>query len=169
MIPRSALLLFTLLSLLPLRTHAADLQIRAAEVVGYGICEVGWSRREFGFTRLAPPGDIVKGVHFVEFTHEIPAEIGVSFGIEYVINSQPRGTPLDVTTVIRFPEEGMQQPGGRLYKESREHHKVKLGEKEFYGYRFDHEWEIVPGQWVIEVWHRDARLIRKRFSVMASD
>lgn len=166
MIHRLALLLLVW----PPFAHASTgLQVRAAEIVGYGICEIGTSHRDVGFTRLAPPGDIVQGVRFVEFTHEIPAELGTSFGLEYVVNSTPRGAEMDVTTVIRFPEEGMQQPGGRLYKESREHHKIELGKEQFYGYRFDENWELVPGEWVFEVWHNDARLIRKAFTIVTSN
>jgi len=32
----------------------------------------------------------------------------------------------------------------------------------------DEPWEVVPGEWVFEIWYKDARLIRKTFSVVES-
>lgn len=145
---------------------ATDIQIRAAEIVGYGIFEASSSTRQKGFTRDSPAADGVRGVHFVDFTNDIPPELGTGFGFQYVINSVPRGAVMNVTNIIRFPGEGLQAPGGRTYTVSREDRQVRIGERDFYGYAFDEEWEIIPGDWVFEVWHDDARIIRKTFTVL---
>jgi len=91
--------------------------------------------------------------------------IGASRHKHYVINSRPQGKPIRVTSVIKFPEAGLQRPGGRLYTESRDTHEVLIGRKALHGYGFDEEWEIVPGIWIFELWYRDARLIKKTFKV----
>jgi hypothetical protein len=159
--------LFMLIVLCTPASRAADVRIRAAEVVAYGLFEAHKNR---GFTSRfrpnAPAADSVSNVKFVEFTHDIPPVLGAQFGFQYIINSMPKGGRMNVEQVIRFPRNGLQQPGGRLYKESRETLTVKIGEPNFYGYGFDEAWEIVPGQWVFEVWHKDARLVRKAFNVL---
>ncbi len=158
-----------LLLMLPLSaTPQTDLQIRAAEIVGWGVFEAKNSSRNKGFRRNAPPADTVKGVRFLEFTNEIPPQLGTGFGFQYVINSSPRGGRIEVKNVIRFPGEGLKAPGGRVYKESSENRRITIGQRDFYGYAFDEPWEIVPGEWVFEVWHGEARLIRKTFTVLDS-
>ena len=87
------------------------------------------------------------------------------FGVEYMVNTNKKGRPLDIVAVITFPEPGLVQPNGRTYKESRQKEKIKIGEPAFYGYGFDEEWEKVPGEWVFEIFHKKARLVKQRFHV----
>lgn len=158
-----------LLGLAHTATAETDIQIRAAEVIGYGIFEARSTSRSAGFRSTAPAADAVKGVRFVEFTNDIPAKLGTGFGLQYVINSSPKGARLNVTNVIRFPGDGLEAPGGRRYEVSEEERTITLGERDFYGYAFDEEWEIIPGEWVFEVWYKNARLIRKTFTVVAAE
>lgn len=149
--------------------QAADLQVRAAEIVGYGIFDTSSSSSGRGFTAASIAQDNVKGVQFIEYTTDIPAKLGVNFGIQYVINSRPRGKPIKVTSIVKFPEGGLQRPRGRLYAESRDTHEVTIGGKALHGYGFDEEWELVPGIWIFELWYRDVRLIKKTFNVYVPD
>lgn len=149
--------------------HASDLQVRAAEIVGYGIFDTSSSMPGRGFTASSIAQDNVKGIRFIDYTTDIPARLGVNFGIQYVINSSPRGRPISLTSVIKFPAGGLQRPRGRLYAESRDTHEVTIGSKALHGYGFDEEWELVPGTWIFELWYRDARLIKKTFNVYVPD
>ncbi|XOV88561.1 MAG: DUF3859 domain-containing protein [Pseudomonadota bacterium] len=164
-----ALVLLCLPLILSPALGASDLQIRAAEITGYGIFEAASSQRQTGFSARAPAADAVKGVRFVEFTNTIPAALGTNFGFQYIINSSPRGAEMNVTNIIRFPGEGLKRPGGRSWTESRENRKIRIGHRDFYGYAFDEPWEMVPGEWVFEVWHNNARLIRKTFTVVPTE
>lgn len=159
--------LFMLIALCAPGLRAADVKIRAAEVVAYGLFE---ATRDHRFTSRfrpnAPAADSVSNVRFVEFTNDVPPALGTQFGFQYIINSMPKGGRMNVEQIIRFPGNGLLQPGGRVYRESREKLTVKIGEPNFYGYGFDEAWEIVPGQWIFEVWHKDARLVRKAFNVL---
>jgi len=160
---------FVFLFFLSTISQATDLVVRAADVVGYGIFETSSITRGENFTSSSIAKDNVKGVRFVEYTNNIPAHIGLNFGFQYVINSQPQGKKILVTSVIKFPEAGLQRPKGRLYKESRDTHEVTIGHKSLHGYGFDEDWEMVPGTWVFELWYKDARLIKKTFNVSLSD
>jgi len=148
---------------------ASDLRVRAAEIVGYGIFDTSSSTSGSGFTKSSIAKDNVKGVRFVEYTTDIPAKPGLNFGIQYVINSRPQGKPIRVTSVVKFPEGGLQRPKGRLYTESRDTHEVLIGRKALHGYGFDEEWELIPGTWIFELWYRDVRLIKKTFNVYMPD
>lgn len=148
---------------------ATDLVVRAAEIVGFGIFDASTTVARHGYTASTMAKDDVRGIRFLEYTTDIPAELGVNFGFQYVINSSPRGKPIRVTSVIKFPEGGVKRPGGRLYTESRDTHDVIIGKKALHGYGFDEEWEMVPGTWIFELWHREARLIKKTFTIYTPD
>ncbi len=88
------------------------------------------------------------------------------FGIEYKINTKPRGRPIQITTVIRFPDPGLTDPKGHTYLQSEDTNIVEIGHPQLHGYGFDEDWELVPGEWVFEVWHKKAKLISKKFTVV---
>ena len=142
-----------------------DTLITAAQVTAYGIFTSTSQGRRKGYSDNAPPADGVDNIRFIEITNQIPAVDGLQFGMQYLVNTDRKGKPLNVTAVIKFPEPGLIQPGGRTYKESRETQKIVIGEETHYGYGFDEAWEKVPGEWVFEIWYKKARLIRQRFVV----
>lgn len=156
------------LALVAVPTEAEEnIQIRAAEITAYGIFDSRMIERRAKLrTSRSVGGDAVGSVRFVDFTDEIPGELGTNFGIQYVINSRPRGQKVDVEYVIRFPGEGLEMPGGRVYKESRDRAQARLGYRILHGYAFDEEWEIIPGDWTFEVWYNNARLVRKTLTVL---
>ncbi len=160
-----------LLLWLSVPTYAADtdLQIQAAQIVGYGIFKTASQTNYRGFTRNAVAADSVRGVQFTDFTNEIPGVLGTNFGFEYVLNTSPRGKKMRVRSIIKFPEPGLKTPRGKVYKESVETKEVVIGPRNLHGYGFDEEWEIVPGEWVFEVWYKNARIIRKTFTVVAAE
>mgnify|MGYP001182988275 FL=1 len=158
--------IIALLALMPVLAEDEGVFISAAIIVGYGIFTAENQVRQKGFTDESPASDAVDGIRFIDITNKIPSEPKLGFGIEYLVNSKPVGRPISVTCVIKFPEPGLVQPHGRVYKESREKLTVKVGEPTFYGYAFDEPWEMVPGTWTFEVWHKKARLVRKKFTVL---
>ncbi len=161
------LLIPVLLSLTCLQAGAETTTlVRAVEIVGYGIYTAREKVRVQPSTADAPGADGVKGVTFTEYTTEIPAVLGTSFGIQYLINSSPKGGGMKVTCVILFPDAGLVDPRGRIYKKSTETITSRIGRKSLYGYGFDEPWELVPGEWVFQIWHKGARLAQKKFTVL---
>ncbi|HIG43514.1 MAG: DUF3859 domain-containing protein [bacterium] len=156
-----------LTALLPLVVQGQEFVINAAEVVGFGIFQSSKLTRRKGFSDHSPAADSVENVQFLNITSKIPATLGLDFGLEYVINTRPRGRPIEVTTIIKFPEPGLVRPNGKIYLESRETYKTVVGEPALHGYGFDESWEMVTGEWVFEVWHKKARLVSKRFTVVS--
>lgn len=164
---KTGITMLTLFSLLlGMEGHAQDIQVQAAEILGYGVFESVNARRTRGYRAHAPGADSIDGLRFTNITHDIPGELGTEFGLQYVINSSPKGSTIQVTKVIRFPGNGLTQPGGRTYTVSREQRAIRIGEPDIYGFGFDEAWEIVPGPWIFEIWHNDARIIRKSFNVV---
>ncbi len=146
-----------------------ELHISVAEIHGYGIFEASSSRRYSGSSRKTLAIDTVSGIRFINKTTEIPGRAGTNFGFQYSLNSTPRGQKVAIKSIIRFPEPGLQHPNGRVYQKSVENKYIRFGEPSLHGYGFDESWEIVPGEWSFEIWHGEARLIRKTFHVVLED
>ena len=159
-------IVFLLLATAVQFTLAAEVVVRAVELTAFGIFTDYGKQFERGYNSSGPATDSLEYVRFVDFTHQIPGEIGTSFGIQYVIHSSPKGQPLKVTGVIIYPGEGLITPQGDVYKQSEESMVVKIGEKSFYGFGFDHSWEIIPGDWTFQIKRGDAILAQKTLTVL---
>lgn len=145
---------------------AEDTFINAAETLAYGtFSSSGVKHFAVAATDDAPPVDSVSKYRFESFTNRIPMVLGTEFGLEYQINTKPKGQPISITTIIRFPEPGLKEPGGKRYSTSTERRRASIGEPQLHGYGFDESWELVPGEWVFEVWHKKAKLVSKTFTV----
>lgn len=143
--------------------------VNVAEIHGYGIFEARRTHSHSAFSKKTVASDIVSGIHFTAATTRIPARLGVNFGFQYSINSTPNGQKLPIRSIIHFPKAGLQQPDGKHYRESVERKQVVLGQPDLHGYGFDETWEMVTGEWVFEIWHKDTRLIRKTFTVFTEE
>jgi hypothetical protein len=145
--------------------HAADLFVNAVEVLGYGIIEAHTSQPAMARSRESILVDGVEHIRFVKQTSEIPAQLGTEFGVQYRVNTTPKGSLLKIHTVVVFPEGGLTDDKGRVYEKSTESFNITIGEKSFYGFGFDEPWEMVPGKWVIQIWHKQSRLMERSFNV----
>lgn len=158
------LLLILLLSIAPL--VRGDVVIRAAELTAFGVFEEYGKRFDRGYSTTGPGTDSLRYVRFVDYNDKIPGELGISFGIQYVIHSSPPGKPFRVTGVITYPGNGLVTPTGTVYKDSEEDMEIRLGEKNFYGFGFDKPWEIIPGEWLFQIKHKETVLAQKTLIVL---
>jgi hypothetical protein len=143
-----------------------DVVVRAVEITAFGVFQEYGKQFERGYSASGPGTYSLEYVRFIDFKREIPGELGINFGIQYIIHSTPKGKPFKVTGVITYPEPGLASPDGELYKNSQEDMIVNLGEKNFYGFGFDKPWEIIPGEWKFQIKHNDAVLAQKTLVVL---
>ena len=80
-----------------------DYVISAAEMTGYGVFQSNFNQRHRESTSNSPPLDLVTSVRFESITRQIPMQVGINFGFEYLINTTPIGAKIEVRSVIRFP------------------------------------------------------------------
>lgn len=93
---------------------------------------------------------IVTKTRFLEETTRIPAVLGTRFGFRYVVNGIPKKEKVCIKVRKIYP--GLKDPrnDNLLYSHEyiREH---EIGEIYGTGYGFDHDWELVPGEWVFQL------------------
>ena len=148
--------------------HAnADVVVRAAEITAFGVFEERGKAFKLGYSATEPGTDTVDDVRFVGWNRQIPGEVGVSFGIQYIVHSRPKGSRIKIIARIEFPEGGLVTPQGYVYQSSEEIQYIKLGEENFYGFGFDETWEIVPGDWKFQIKYKNAIIAQKTLTVVA--
>jgi len=98
-------------------------------------------------------------------TTNVPARIGTRFGFRYTIHGTPSNAPIALTMVgehppLKDPKTGKTQTRDEYELES------WIGQT-YTSYSFDNEWELIPGRWNFEVWHKGKKLCEQSFTVIS--
>lgn len=105
-------------------------------------------------------------ISFIKQTDRIPLRKGLTFGLDILPVGQAKGRPVRLRYAWRFPPPGLKNPETgktRLYDEiPRE---FVFGESNIIVYSFDAEFEMLPGQWLFEIWDGEKKLAEKVFIV----
>ena len=153
-------------SLLSTPTISAAAEVYGIEVFDYGIY-TAVVKKEIKNKNLVGGGfSKIKQIRFIERTTKIPATRNLTFGFQYLIKGRPQGKKIKIRKTTIFPSSGLENPktGKTGYKNEVEL-TAKIGEKVCEGYRFDEEWEMVPGNWTIQIWYGDRKLAEENFNV----
>lgn len=148
---------------------ASEPVINTVELLAYGLMKPSQVAVAKLATEDHPRVDHIRGVRFTRNTQRIIATPETNFGISYRVNTASAGATLDVVHTLIFPEEGIQDQSGHRYERSTEQLTIETGKPVVYGYGFDEDWERVPGEWVFQVWHNDARILQKTFTVLPDE
>jgi hypothetical protein len=137
---------------------------------------------DFGIFRFASKEEVIKSPEtpsgvtrvttgtpiLVCATNIIPAKIGLRFGMAYEISSVPGpDRTIDVTKIARHPR--ITKPDGTAadgftYVEKQN---VQGGKVEgFTGYGFDHDYELVTGDWEFEIQYGGQTMAKQKFTVV---
>lgn len=157
------LLLFVIGLLFTTRAFAAE--IFGIEIVDYGIYTAETTKR-VGESITGKGLHVCKRFHFTQRTTKIPATLNLRFGLSYIIQGRPTGEAIDLKQVILFPISGLKNPKTQKVRHiSERSFSNVVGEKYGSGYKFDEQWEAVPGIWVFQLWHGNRKLVEKTFNV----
>jgi hypothetical protein len=76
------------------------------------------------------------------------------------------GTSVPLHIVTIFPPPGLQNPATRQIKAQSEYEiQATIGRTLYKDYGFDHDWELVPGIWTMQVWYQGRKLLEQTFTV----
>jgi hypothetical protein len=100
-------------------------------------------------------------------TGKIPARIGLQFGIEFFVTGLPSNSVVILRKTVNHPM--ITKPDGKASKGYTRHMPILTTKdgtiRRVEGYGFDHEYELVPGEWTIEFWFKNHKLAGKTFQV----
>lgn len=139
-----------------------------AEIVEFGYYEVQSEGQRFedpnvtsGITQTGP---IVK---LIQQTDAIPIEAGRMFGFRFRLKGFTGKEDIVIREIVTHPS--MTRPG----QKSSTGYEVKLplivrrGELiDYAGYRLNHDYEMVAGDWRFEFWYEDKKLLEQKFKTV---
>ena len=135
------------------------------------LLDVGLYRAERA-GQMGAPGSVAGNINrltsvtFYERTTRVPARIGIRFGVRFDLIGEPARAVVPLRAIWRFPAPGLRDPkGGKTYTQSVEEFSSPIGEPRQRGYGFDNDWELVPGDWTLEILHGQNRLLTQTFTV----
>lgn len=141
----------------------------AAKIVDYGTYQpVGNSRRVLHPEIANKSLDLLTGaVVFQQRTDRIPGILNTHFGYTFEVRGLPPGTNPQLTYVTSHPP--IQTPDGRILTQHRWNGARPAGSdgvlNSFMGYSFEEDFEIVSGDWLMEVLLDGKPMLRKKFVV----
>jgi hypothetical protein len=144
---------------------AVGAQVDGVDIVNYGIY-VADDNSQVRSAKIneAEQASQEKAWKLLKKGDRIPAKMATSFGIEYIIKGAPAGEPVEIT--LRYLHPTISNPKtGKKYTSQEVSIDAQVGKKIHEGYTFDHEWELVTGAWVIQVFYDGRKLAEQYFTV----
>lgn len=118
----------------------------------------------YGLYRDLPDGT---GVELVRQAETVEVQMHMSLGFHFTTSGLRAGEQITLRKVVVHPE--MHLPDGSVETTyTRELNPIVRSDGSiagFQGFGFDHPYEVVSGQWTIEVWYGDQKLAAKTFTV----
>lgn len=110
-------------------------------------------------------------IQLVDSTERIPLIKGAQMYLQYRIKPFPDSPVyVDFKQVLRHPE--MTLPDGSVSTGADIPFKGKVSVNQsigYIGYGFDEDYELVEGDWVFEVWYRDKKMVKQKFTTYWPD
>ena len=100
----------------------------------------------------------------VQATTNVPARVGTRFGFRYTIHGTPSNAPIVLTMVGEHPPLKDPKTGKSQTKD--EYELPSWIGQTYTSYSFDEQWELIPGTWKFEIWHKGKKLCEQSFKVV---
>lgn len=148
-------------ALLSLSTTAIAETVESIKILEFGI----YDGQRTDSARKEPATPEYAGLALRTKTDQIPATVGVKFGVAYVPVGSPNGAPARISLVTRFP------PAGIIDSTGKRHQKEEIVKTDFIGlssyriFEFSAPWRVLPGDWVFEFYYGDHKIGEKHFNV----
>jgi hypothetical protein len=151
----------------------AACHVRHATMRDLQVVEFGTFRKTDEHGRRAAPATIqgeanaVVDAVFIERTIDIHATRGTSFGLRVNFIGDPPGVPVPIKARCFHPK--FTDPATGRSSDVEEWPGTGVtGRSAYVGYTFDNDWELVSGQWTIQVFVGSTFRVEKTFDVSAT-
>jgi hypothetical protein len=142
-------------------------KITGAEIIEYGVLQTIKSEGRLDAPNtVAGKSNNMIAAQLVENTSRVNASIGITFGILVKLLGEPEGAM--ITAHFRCIHPKLTDPVSVYTAETDDWESPRpIGVARYVSYTFDHDWEIRPGKWTIQVLSDGKVLAEKTFDVLA--
>jgi hypothetical protein len=131
--------------------------------ISYGICKTKTVQVEE--TDNSPSGHHIysEGFNLIKRTDTIPGELGVTFGMEFILSSKTTGT-VNIEKAWIFPHT-ITDDKGKEFKEIRYTMEKTTNEITYATYTLEKPFEIVKGQWAYQLSYNGKLIYERKFYI----
>jgi Tol biopolymer transport system component len=145
-------------------TKKYSVEVASVDITEYGIYKAVVVKSEASRNQAATY-QTLGSVTLIEQTEKIPALLGTRFGFRYTINGYPNGEKIDITfkmisPVIKRPVDNKEFSVQEVVLKNR-----IIGYNTYSDYVFEEAWEMVPGEWRLQLFYNGKKLAEKTFYV----
>src|ERR1700738_2224763 len=88
----------------------------------------------------------------------IPAQIGTTFGFRYKVIGRPHAAWVELRQVVIFPSPGIiPSSSSKPITQDEFVLQTRIGETSYASYTLEDAFELVPGNWVFEIWQGQSK------------
>ena len=93
---------------------------------------------------------------------------GVQFGFQYIVRGRPKFAKATLHFVVIYPAPGVMKPGASSPILRDEYNRAVSIDEEgnVDGYQLANDWELVPGDWTLEIWNGGTKLASESFTLV---
>lgn len=143
---------------------AEDIEVYQIDILKYGEFKAYSVRRKDAENTSIGKMTVLKEIELLKQTNSIEGSLGTQFGVKYFVKGSPKGA--NVPLSVRMVHPKMTNPDTLQTSTIDEWiANNKIGSSNFSGWIFEYEWEIVPGEWTIQLLYDGEILAAKKFSV----
>ena len=145
--------------------YAQTPQVERILFTEYGIYTVDrdvQGRDVLGINRAA-----ASNVRHAATLRTIPAQIGTTFGFRYKVIGRPHAAWVELRQVVIFPSPGIIPSFSSTKPITQDEFvlQTKIGETSYASYTLEDAFELVPGNWVFEIWQGNRKLATQSFRI----
>ena len=145
-------------------SYAMADQSISIKILDYGIAGASDTSREDNKDVISGYITSGKNITIKETTERIPATMGINFGFHYlVMSAEDKNIVLDVK-VLHPPLTNPNTQETKVSDEWQERAHCLMF-KGFEGWTFDNDWELVPGEWIVQIYYKGEKLVEKSFVI----
>ena len=157
---------FSLLLLTAGTVHAQTPQVERLDITEFGVYTL--DREVKGRDARGINLGAGTNVRHRETKRTIPAQIGTTFGFRYEVMGKPHAAPIELRQVVIFPSPGLTpsfSSSSRSIIRDEFLLQTRIGETSYASYTLEDAFELVPGDWVLEIWQGNRKLATQSFRI----
>jgi hypothetical protein len=105
---------------------------------------------------------------FAETSKDVQAEVGAAFGFTWTLKGHTGTRLVPVRLIVKHPPVNL--PNGQISTGNEDQHYFPAFNGSMtrpFVFRFEHPYELVPGEWTLGVYYDDKRVAESTFNVIA--
>ncbi len=143
---------------------ADEIKVDGIEVVAYGEFKAASVTTKDAENTSLGKMTVLEDIELVKQSDVINAATGTQFGVKYLVKGSPKGT--NVALSVRLLHPPTINPDAKKPSTSETWvANAKVGSANYSGWIFEYAWEMVPGDWILQLFYKDSKLLEKKFIV----